>query len=407
MKVRLLPVSAVINLVWISAFRFREEDKGMTFDFLKSLEQKTRRILHSMGGEFSGTTIKSVNDALTLQKDCRILLLRIDKLGDMLVTFPLLRELRKKFPKAQIDVILGKGNKGLANAVKKYANSVLFYDKTILGLLTIIKTIRANRYDVCIDPLDNPSITSGNLCKLSGAKHTVGICKENAHKYIHCVQAKDRLNFHIVERTAQLLLAFGIDPQKCTLDCEYHIKDEIISKGLHSLSSVIDIKKPMIAINVAGSSDSRTMNAECGANIYRAIHSSIQSTDAQIVLLGPHSHKNVLDEIHAQTQCIIAPYTQSFEEYASMLKCASIIVSPDTSAVHLAASWKTPTVCLFCLDNTGTALWTPYNTVHKAVISNTYNINDINVSKVCEGLNTILQHDVLSSVEVKSKSSHQ
>lgn len=369
----------------------------MSIQILRTVEQYIRKKLNTSKSAFHGTVIHGVSDAITLGPNPKILILRIDKFGDMIVTMPIIRAIREKYPLATIDVVLGKSNIGLAAKTKKYADSVLYYDKTLLGLIRLIHSIRKSEYDICIDPLDNPSVTSGNLCFFSNAKYTVGLCKSNASKYTHCIIPKDRLHTHIVERTAQILLAFGIDPSACSLDCEFPIEQSDIQKSISLLEKTIDLKRPVIAINTTGSVESRTMNKIFAIKLYDAISGIVDSINGQILFFGPESKKNLLQSIKEQTECIIAPHTTSFNEFAAMLKCASIIISPDTSAVHLAASWKTPTVCLFCKDNTGTALWTPYKTMHKTVISETYSINDIDIAQIAASLKFIISQSIIHS----------
>jgi ADP-heptose:LPS heptosyltransferase len=366
---------------------------------LKTLEHIVRRSLNVSKIEFQGTLIKTISDSIPLQSDSKILILRIDKFGDMIITLPIIREIRRRYPNATIDIVLGKSNISLASKAKNYANSVLYYDKTLFGLFRLIHSIRKTKYDICIDPLDNPSVTSGNLCYMSNARFTVGLYKSNASKYSHCIAPKDRLTTHIVERTAQVLLAFGIDPESCLLDCEFPIEQSFIEKALSKLESKIDVRRPVIAINTTGSVESRTMNEKFAIDLYKEIFETVCSIDGQILLFGPESQRELLLSVQKQTGCILAPYTKSFNEFAAMLKCASIIISPDTSAVHLAASWKTPTICLFCKDNTGTALWTPYKTMHESVISDTYSINDIDTAKISIILKNIINTHSLNSAK--------
>lgn len=361
------------------------------------MEVFTRKLINSRAKKFSGIYIVSVDQCIQLHDTCKIAVLRIDKFGDTLISIPTLRNLRERFPHARIDVIIGKANKGLSQQLSHYVNSVFFYDKTLIGLIRTILFLRKNHYDVCLDPMDNPSITSGNLCLLSGATHTIGICKQNAHKYSHCVKGKDRSTIHIVERTAQLLIAFGIDPNKANLDCEFTLSDSCKHDSLQKLSTVIDPNKPVIAINIAGSTLSRTMNPDFAINVYQTLTKATSHLDLQFVFFGPESHKTTLDLIRNSVHCIIAPFTQSFDEYAAMLKSSSIIISTDTSAVHLASCWKRPTLCLFCKDHTGTALWTPYNTLHESIQSTTFNVNDIDVSSIGKSFSALVETSPLKS----------
>jgi len=367
--------------------------------YAKKLEHFIRRKLNNSKNMFHGHIIHTIEDAIPLAPHCKILILRIDKFGDMIVTIPIIREIRKKFPHATIDVILGKSNKSLTSNALMYANSVLYYDKTLFGLIKLLYRLRKSKYDICIDPLDNPSITSGNICYLSNAMNTVGLYKSNAKKYTHCIVPKDRMQVHIVERTAQILLAFGIDPEVTTLDCEFHLEASIIEHTINILRDTIDLHKPVIAVNTTGSVSSRTMSEHFALKLYEELIVKAQMLNAQVLFFGPESEKEKLQSLQKSTGCLIAPFSHSFNEYAAMLKCASLIISPDTSAVHLAASWKRPIICLFCNDNTGTALWTPYKTLHEAVVSSTYSINDIEISNIIDSINNICTKTPLLSAE--------
>ena len=64
-----------------------------------------------------------------------------------------------------------------------------------------------------VDMIDNPSVTSTILCLLFGAKWNVGIDKDNNYVYDISVPMLSRRETHIVDRIAQLLVPFHIDPQ--------------------------------------------------------------------------------------------------------------------------------------------------------------------------------------------------
>ena len=375
----------------------------MAIASLKSIELFFRRILNSPSKEFKGKTIHSIQDALTLSPKCKILILRPDKFGDMIVSLPMLRELRNKYPEATIDIVLGKANKSLKQQAMRYVNSVLVYDKSIFGLIQLIRTIRSTMYDVCVDPLDNPSTTTGYLSTLSAATFSVGIYKSNAHKYSHCVIAKNRMDYHIVERTAQVLLAFGINPENVRLECEYNISNEVQQRAIAKLENLIAPRTSMIAVNIAGSVANRTMNEDFAIPLIKSIKTMAALHDVEIVVFGTKHYELILQSIQQQTACIVAPFTDSFDEFAAMLHCASLIVSPDTSVVHLAAAWKTPTLCLFCADNTGTALWTPYHTPHIAIITKGGSINEIDPQKALHGFKELTGITPFNSIEEQSR----
>ena len=83
----------------------------------------------------------------------RILLFKIGALGDVLMTTPLLRQLRKKYPKAQIDYLIGNST-SIVLKNNQHINNVLtfdekiFFDKKLFKLFQLIRKIKKEKYDL-------------------------------------------------------------------------------------------------------------------------------------------------------------------------------------------------------------------------------------------------------------------
>ncbi len=107
----------------------------------------------------------------------KILLFKLGAIGDTLMTTPLIRQLRKNFPKAKIDYLIGKtasqvlyGNIYLDNIIK--FDEQIFIKKKFFKWLKLIKKIRKRKYDL-IFVLDKHWIF--NLtAKLFGISRRVG-----------------------------------------------------------------------------------------------------------------------------------------------------------------------------------------------------------------------------------------
>jgi ADP-heptose:LPS heptosyltransferase len=107
----------------------------------------------------------------------RILLFKIGAIGDTLMTTPLLRQLRRNYPKAKIDYLIGNvasqvlvGNKNLDNIIK--FDEKIFFKKQIIKYYSLIQKIRKRKYDI-IFVLDKHRIF--NLtAKLFGIPERIG-----------------------------------------------------------------------------------------------------------------------------------------------------------------------------------------------------------------------------------------
>jgi len=83
----------------------------------------------------------------------RILIFKTGALGDVLMTTPLLRQLRKKFRKAKIDYLVGKSSSKILEG-NKYLDEIiefdekLFFKKNPAKWFRLISKIRSRRYDL-------------------------------------------------------------------------------------------------------------------------------------------------------------------------------------------------------------------------------------------------------------------
>jgi ADP-heptose:LPS heptosyltransferase len=63
------------------------------------------------------------------------------------------------------------------------------------------------------------------------------------------------------------------------------------------------------------------------------------------------------------------PALSSFHEFAALLREFDLLLSPDTSVIHLAAAWKIPLVGLFPEPPGTPCLWVPYRSPYRVATS--------------------------------------
>jgi len=80
----------------------------------------------------------------------KILLIRFSSIGDIIITTPILRSLRERFPSAQIDYLTKKEFTPLL-AGSAELSSVIGYDKSSMSLRSLKKKLKAQSYDLLID----------------------------------------------------------------------------------------------------------------------------------------------------------------------------------------------------------------------------------------------------------------
>jgi ADP-heptose:LPS heptosyltransferase len=335
----------------------------MAIAALKPLERRLRHLLLARQPPFTGTLITRPEEAIELPPAPRILLVRPERIGDVLIAVPVIRAVRQRYPEARIDLLLSTANAGVRFAVSPWVDRILIYEKQVGPTIALVRTLRRARYDLMVDLVNEPSVTSRFIAKWSGARRVLGMLHEQPGLLTHAVPLLDRRRVHIVERTAQLLLAFGADPAAASLALEYRLSDADRRRAEDLLAPS---ERPLrLGVNVSGRGPAKYWGR---ANFVEAIR-AVQALDPRfsVTVCGASEYGEEIDAIAGETGADTVSPLDSFHEFASVINACDLLLTPDTSVVHLAAAWRIPLVGLYRADPR-TIPWLPYGTPYRAII---------------------------------------
>jgi len=140
----------------------------------------------------------------------RILIIQTAFLGDVILATPVVSELKRMYPSAEIDFLVKKGTESLlANNPK--INAVYTFDKSkgkLKGIRSFIRQFRKNEYDLTINLHRFGS--SGLIAGLSGAKIRFGF-KKNPFSFLYTKKFDHKIGdgTHEVSRNLSLISEFG------------------------------------------------------------------------------------------------------------------------------------------------------------------------------------------------------
>jgi heptosyltransferase-2 len=140
----------------------------------------------------------------------KILLVQTAFLVDVILATPVIEELKRIFPSAEIDVIVKKGNESLLSN-NPYCSNVFNFNKKegkVKELLRLTKLIRSNQYDLAINLHRFGS--SGILMLLSKAHLKYGF-KKNPFSFTYTKKFEHTIGNgqHEVERNLSIIKEFG------------------------------------------------------------------------------------------------------------------------------------------------------------------------------------------------------
>lgn len=324
--------------------------------FLKIFELGVRRLtLLSLKIAGGNRQAKRSSAPLPLPTDPRILFLRQDRIGDAIITTPLLIAVREKYPQAQITFLLSRNNQAIIPMLPIDCDTAI-YQKSWFKDRQMLRALRNRKFDVAIDLTDNASVTSSMLMASIKPRYAVGIEKENAVVYDILVPRIDRANHHISTRIAELLRPLGIDPSTIDLKPQLSVERQSATSG-------------KLGINISAGTESRWAPAATYAVIAKqALETSRWEKVA--IYAEPRDRSKALEvELLASDPRIRAvPVSNSYSEFASWLSSCEALITPDTSVVHLAAALDIPQVVVFAPIPTGLHYWTPVGVPYEMMV---------------------------------------
>ncbi|MBC8286251.1 MAG: glycosyltransferase family 9 protein [Nitrospinae bacterium] len=174
---------------------------------LHTIEKKTKQLLWSLIGICAGKAPNPPNLPLDFNEIKSVLVIRPDRLGDVLLSTPVYETLKKEFPHLHISALVDNAQAGLL-ADNPNIDKVFAFDPK--QPLNVFRQLRDNHFDLTLTLNKKFSATATFFSLSSGAKIRVGYDhKENAWAHNIRVPVEGPAQ-HETENNLELLRALGI-----------------------------------------------------------------------------------------------------------------------------------------------------------------------------------------------------
>jgi heptosyltransferase III len=284
-----------------------------------------------------------------IQTPSRILVVITRRIGDVLLTTPMIRSLRLAWPDARIDALVFEGTEGvLANNPNLDRVITVQQRPTFRQHLRLLLSLWRS-YDLALSmmPSDRPTFYAA----IAG-KHRVGlILADSKHLWKKWLLSQaaifDNINTHTVLMNLKLADLLGI-PRCREVVAAWNAKDEVAVRN--TLPFDID-KKPYAVLHVYPMYSYKAWRSEAWVELADWLNSQ----GMRVVLTGGKSAdelayvRKLLGLLPPDTVDVAGKLGLAGVSY--LLSMARAYVGPDTVVTHLAAASGTPTVALFGPSN--------------------------------------------------------
>lgn len=297
-----------------------------------------------------------MNKVLQPDKAYKILVVQLGRIGDLILLLPVFEALKKLNPANELHLLAGKYNYQAVEG-HPYIDKVFVYNKSIIGRIQTILNVRKEHYDIWIDPKNHRSGESLLFARLGGAKFKIGyeakpkiFDAQILHESIHADQ-------HISYSNLLSLNSFGINPSSAR-PCLF--VQPLAEKSIDAFLEENKIQN-FFCVNLSGSRVERNWTTEKWITFLKVIASD---TSAIIIIAAPTEKERAI-QIAAEVSNAVYLETKSIIEVYSVVAKADLVISPDTSIVHIAAAFDKPLLGLYSKNILNNTKFYPLSNVYE------------------------------------------
>ncbi|QIQ21210.1 glycosyltransferase family 9 protein [Zophobihabitans entericus] len=271
-------------------------------------------------------------------KSCKkVLLIRNDRIGDMVATTSIIRSLAN----AGYDVYISsrKSSLDILEQNPYIKGSFVYDDSSLIKLFSSIKTIRKERFDIAIEMRFNRFIDFKNLtfCVYTNTTILAGFNKSSIPAFNISIPYYEP-NKHVTNQLGLVLDLLNIVRD----DMHYELySNDLQSKNAQNFIDKIKVDdRKIILFNPFGSQEVR-----CFSNEQLKLVCDIISKYGIVVVIG---EKRKLEQIsNLVSDDIITFDSASITDIVPLVRLSDMVVSVDTSIVHIASCFKKKTIAFY------------------------------------------------------------
>ena len=311
-----------------------------------------------------------------------ILCIRLDSLGDVLMTTPAIRALKEFNPARKITLLTSNAGARVAALIPEISQTVIYNAPWMKATKLrsdssqehkMAAQLRHAGFDAAVifTVFSQNPLPAALLAYLADIPLRLAYCRENPYQLLtdwafEADPGPGQQVRHEVRRHLDLVAKVGCHTQDESLSiCVPASAERSIRKIVYKCG--LDLNAPWVVIHPGASAPSRRYRPDGFA---RAAYDLIVNHGIQVVFTGSLSERSLVQEIQSQ---IDAPSISEagylkVDQLAALLALAPLLISNNTGPVHIAAAVGTPVIDIYALTNPQHTPWgIPYRLLYHDV----------------------------------------
>jgi ADP-heptose:LPS heptosyltransferase len=295
----------------------------------------------------------------------KFLIIRQDRIGDVVLSTPLPREIKRKYPESFVAVLVTEYTRDI------YLNNS-FVDEIIIfppknkkmswrEYFDHIRYLKKKKFDYAFMLLPDERINY--MLFLAGIRYRIGV----GHKFYQFITNTKNVHRkkyiflrHEADYCLDMLRKIGIEP--VSSEPEIHLSDEEKRRIKEIRNDLSPDGKLIIGINSTSGNSAPNMPAE----EYRLLADNLSADNNYSVAITDYNPPELMDNLrNVNYICKGKLLRESIINIAAL----DVLISASTGPMHIASALKIPTVSLFCpLTACSPKLWGPLGNTSRIIL---------------------------------------
>jgi ADP-heptose:LPS heptosyltransferase len=342
------------------------------------------------------TSKKSNN--FDIRKAKNILFLRYDRIGDMVITTPVFRELKLAYPHISITVLASKANQGVLLNNPYVDHIVTNHKNNLLQDLPSLLQFRKQQFDVCIE-FDHSVIPHAIIrLKIINPKKVISVKKDGRYGVdgsellLYDFYTEKPSNAHFRDIWLATLNPFDVKPKSNNYDL--FITDAQQKQAQNFIKQYSS--KFLVGINLEGAVKGKKIRFSELHQICQGLYK--ENNNIQIIILTTPSNIRSINEkvTESSLDYVVTSYkTNTILDAAALISQLDLIITPDTSIVHIASVFNKPIVTIHENNQDSYQLFAPTSDLNKTIFSPKKDtLEGYDVQKLIEYANQFINKDL-------------
>jgi ADP-heptose:LPS heptosyltransferase len=312
------------------------------------------------------------------QQARKILLVRLDNLGDVLLATPAFRAVKRALPGVSLTLLtspvgaqVGMLNPDMDQVISYQAPWVDPWQSLPQDSAReqyMIELLRGEHFDgaIIFTSFHQSALPAAYLCYLADIPLRLAASIDGPGSLLTTRHKHPEHMMHEVERGLDLVSALGImtDEQELVLCVPNAAQQEAQAfLAMRELAT----RHPLIVVHPGCSMPARTYPWEQYAEVITLL---VEQLDAWVLITGATDEQGLVEQVQGQVSMPQRASTLtlagelSFRAFCGIIQRADLVITNNTGPAHLAAALRTPVIDLFALTNPPEQ-WGPWHVLHR------------------------------------------